>query len=285
MNRPGRRHMLVLPADDDDTNGHVARTLTLPAEDAPERETTMSTTATNHPTIVLVHGAFAESSSWNRVVDLLVEDGYPVLAVAVPLRGVQSDSEYLESVLAGLDGELVLVGHSYGGMLISNAATDNDRVKALVFVGGFAPDKGESGATLAGRYEGGTLGETLVAFDLPDGNKDLYIIQEKYHAQFAADSSVRDAQVMAVTQRPIVEAALNEVSGEPAWKSIPSWFLFGSKDKNIPVESHRFMAERANSRRTVELEGGSHTVAIPEAATAVELIREAVSETCASGKN
>lgn len=243
-----------------------------------------SPTSTATPTIVLVHGAFAESSSWNGVVERLLNGGYSVLAVAVPLRGVRSDSEYLASVLAGIEGEIVLVGHSYGGILISNAATGNAAVKALVFVGGFAPDEGESGALLAGRYEGGTLGETLVAFDLPDGGKDLYIVQEKYHAQFAADSSPEEAAVMAVTQRPIVEAALNEGSGAPAWKTLPSWFLFGSEDKNIPAESHRFMAKRAGSRKTVELKGGSHTVGIPEAGAVADLISEAATEVCGLAK-
>lgn len=243
-----------------------------------------SPTSTATPTIVLVHGAFAESSSWNGVVERLLNGGYSVLAVAVPLRGVRSDSEYLASVLAGIEGEIVLVGHSYGGILISNAATANAAVKALVFVGGFAPDEGESGALLAGRYEGGTLGETLVAFDLPDGGKDLYIVQEKYHAQFAADSSPEEAAVMAVTQRPIVEAALNEGSGAPAWKTLPSWFLFGSEDKNIPAESHRFMAKRAGSRKTVELKGGSHTVGIPEAGAVADLISEAATEVCGLAK-
>lgn len=182
------------------------------------------------PTIVLVHGAFAESSSWNGVVGPLLDDGFAVLAVANPLRGVRRDSQYLAGVLAGLDGDVVLVGHSYGGMLISNAATGNDRVRALVFVCAFAPEAGESAASLAGRYEGGTLGETLAAFDLPDGGgRDLYIRQDRY----------------------------------------------GTEDRNIPVAAHRFMAERAGSRRTVELDGGSHAVAVPRAVAVVELIREA----------
>ena len=239
---------------------------------------TSTPTSTGAPTIVLVHGAFAESSSWNGVIDLLLQDGQSVLAVGVPLRGVKSDAAYLASVLDAIEGDLVLVGHSYGGTIISNAGTGNARVKALVFVGGYAPEEGESAVELTGRYEGGTLGETLVAFDLPDGNKDLYIVQEKYHAQFAADSSARDAAVMAVTQRPIVEAALNEKSAAPAWKEVPSWFLFGSEDRNIPAELHRFMAKRAESRHTVELTGGSHTVGIPEAGAVVDLIREAIAE-------
>ena len=235
----------------------------------------IATTVQGKPTIVLVHGAFAESSSWNGVVAALLADGFPVLAVANPLRGVQYDAEYLRSVLTEVDGDVVLVGHSYGGTVITNGATGNNHVKALVYIGGFAPDTGESAADLAGRYEGGTLGETLAAVKLPDGGTDLYIRQDRYHEQFAADSGSDDAALMAVTQRPIVESALNEPSGEPAWKTIPSWFLFGTEDKNIPASAHRFMAERAGSRHTVELAGGSHTVAIPEAAVTVDLIREA----------
>lgn len=229
------------------------------------------------PTIVLAHGAFADSASWNGVVSGLLAEGYPVLAAAIPLRGVRNDADYLASVVAGIEGDVVLVGHSYGGAVITNAATGNDRVRALVFVDGFAPDLGESAAELAERYEGGTLGETLVGFPLADGDTDLYIRPDRYHAQFAADSSAEDAAVMAATQRPIAESALNEPSGEPAWKHLPSWFLFGSEDKNIPPAALRFMAERARSRRTVELPGGSHTVAIPEAPEVVKLIHEAAS--------
>jgi pimeloyl-ACP methyl ester carboxylesterase len=241
-----------------------------------ERDMSLGPRSTGKPAIVLIHGAFAESSSWNGVIDLLLDDGLSVLAVANPLRGVKSDSDYLRGVLDGIAGDIVLVGHSYGGTLISNAATGNDRVKALVFVGGYAPDAGETAASLSGRYEGGTLGETLAAFDLPDGDKDLYILQDKYRAQFAADVPEKEAARMAATQRPIVESALNEESGAPAWKTIPSWFLFGELDKNIPVAAHRFMAERAGSRRTEEIAGGSHSVGIPEAPAVADMIREAV---------
>jgi pimeloyl-ACP methyl ester carboxylesterase len=227
------------------------------------------------PTIVLVHGAFAESASWNGVISLLQEDGYKVIAFANPLRGVKYDSDYLASLLDGLEGEIVLVGHSYGGTIISQAAEGNDSVKGLVFVGGFAPEIGESGASLSGKYEGGSLGETLESFELPDGANDLYIMQDKYRSQFAADVAEDEAARMAATQRPIPEAALNEAAEAAAWKTIPSWFLFGELDKNIPVAVHRFMAERAGSRRTVEIEGGSHSVGIPEAAAVVDLIREA----------
>ncbi len=237
----------------------------------------MSITRTSDkPTVVLVHGAFAESSSWDGVVDLLLEDELPVVAVANPLRGVRADSEYLAGVLDGLPGDLVLVGHSYGGMLIANAAAGNDRVKTLVFVGAFAPDAGESAADLSGRYDGSTLGEALHAVSLPDGSTDLYIAQDRYHAQFAADVSKRVAELMAVAQRPIAAAALAEASGTPAWRTIRSWFAFGTADRNIPVDALRFMAARAGSQRTVELQGASHAVAVSEAAAVAGLIREAV---------
>jgi pimeloyl-ACP methyl ester carboxylesterase len=235
----------------------------------------ITTPSAAHPTVVLIHGAFAESASWNGVVSRLLEAGYPAIAVANPLRGVSYDAEYLRTVLSDITGDIIVVGHSYGGVVMTNGAGGNDQVKALVYVGAFAPEVGESAADLAGKYEGGSLGDTLTAVPLPQGGNDLYIVQEKYHAQFAADSPADVAAVMAVTQRPIVEAALNEATTETAWKSIPSWFLFGSEDKNIPAEAHRFMAERAGSRRTVELPGGSHTVGIPEAGKVVELIIEA----------
>ena len=233
------------------------------------------TTGNNKPTIVLVHGAFAESASWNGVAARLLADGFPAVAVANPLRGVRTDADYLRSVLGGIEGPIVLVGHSYGGMVISNVATAGTGVTALVYVGAFAPVAGESAADLAGRFPGSSLGATLAPVKLPDGGTDLYIQQDRYHHQFAADSPADQAAVMAVTQRPITEAALTEASGEPSWQSLPSWFLFGSEDLNIPVAAHRFMAERAGSRRTVELAGGSHTVAIPEAAALVELVEEA----------
>ncbi len=233
------------------------------------------TCTSDKPTVVLVHGAFAESSSWHGVVDLLLEGDFPVLAVANPPRGVRADSEYLASVLDGLPGDLVLVGHSYGGLLVANAATGGDRVKVLVLVGAFAPEAGESAAELADRYEGSTLRETLNAVSLPDGGTDLYIAQDRYHAQFAGDVSVRLAKRMAATQRPIAAAALAEASGTPAWRTIPSWFAFGTADRNIPVDALRFMAARAGSQRTVELQGASHAVAVSEAAAVAGLIREA----------
>ncbi|MBD2066406.1 alpha/beta hydrolase [Leptolyngbya sp. FACHB-671] len=228
------------------------------------------------PTIVLVHGAFADSSGWNGVLSELIPKGYPTVAVANPLRGVRSDADYVASVLQNIEGPIVLVGHSYGGAVITNAVNDNSNVKALVYVAGFAPDTGETAIELSGRFPGSTLGPTLAPpIVLPDGGKDLYIQQDKFHAQFAADVPASDAQLMASTQRPITEAALNEPSGEPAWKSIPSWFIYGDRDLNIPAAALSFMAERANSRETVAVDGASHVVMISHPDAVAEIIEHA----------
>jgi pimeloyl-ACP methyl ester carboxylesterase len=228
------------------------------------------------PTVVLVHGAFAESSSWNGVLNKLIAKGYPTVAVANPLRGVKSDANYVASVLTGIKGAIVLVGHSYGGSVITEAVNGNKNVKALVYVAGFAPDTGETAAKLSGRYPGGTLGPTLAPpVALPDGGKDLYIQQSKFQAQFAADVPVADAKLMASTQRPIVEAALNEASGTPAWKSTPSWFIYGDRDLNIPAAAHAFMAKRANSKETISVKGASHVVMISHPDAVAKLIEQA----------
>lgn len=228
------------------------------------------------PTIVLVHGAFAESSSWNGVLSQLIPKGYPTVAVANPLRGVQSDADYVASVLQDIEGPIVLVGHSYAGSVITNAVHDNSNVKALVYVGAFAPDVGESATELSERYPGSTLGPTLAPpVVLPDGGKDLYIQQDKFHAQFAADLPASDAELMASTQRPITEAALNEASGASAWKSTPSWFIYGERDLNIPAAVHAFMAERANSKETVAVNGASHVVMVSHPDAVAEIIEHA----------
>jgi pimeloyl-ACP methyl ester carboxylesterase len=231
----------------------------------------MLNTNTN-PTIVLVHGAFADGSSWNDVISTLLAHDYPVVAAANPLRGVKSDSAALTSLLASIKGPLVLVGHSYGGMLISNAATGNAQVRALVFVAAFAPDEGESAADLTGRFPGSTLGETLAPVAQPDGGSDLYIRQEAYRSQFAADVPEPQARRMAAAQRPATEQALNEASGPPAWKTIPSWFVWGDGDKNIPPAALHWMAERAGGREIVEVPGASHALGVSHADTVAGMI-------------
>jgi pimeloyl-ACP methyl ester carboxylesterase len=228
------------------------------------------------PTVVLVHGAFAGSDSWNGVAAELNAKGYTVIAAANPLRSVRGDAAYVRFLTSSIAGPVVLVGHSYGGTVIANAATGQQNVKALVFVGAFAPDKGETVIELSGRYPGGTLGAALAPpVLLADGGKDLYIDQSKFHAQFAADVPAQSARLMAATQRPVAEAALTEASGEPAWKSIPSWFIYGTADKNIPPEAMKFMAVRAGARKTVELANASHVPNVSHPAEIANLIDEA----------
>jgi len=215
------------------------------------------------PTIVLVHGAFAESASWDGVTRILQKDGYRVVAAAVPLRSVRTDAQYVADLVASNDGPVVLVGHSYGGSVISAAGNGSSKVKALVFVAGFAPDVGETAVELSNKFPGSTLGPSLAPpVALSNGDKDLYIQQDKFRAQFAADVPAADAAVMAATQRPVAESSLNEKSGEPAWKTLPSWFVFGDRDNNIPAQSLAFMAERAHSKETVTVKGASHVVMV-----------------------
>lgn len=228
------------------------------------------------PTVVLVHGAFADSSSWDGVITPLHAEGYPVVAASIPMRGLKADADYVEALVQAIDGPVVLVGHSYGGAVITNVDGNNTKITSLVYVAGFAPEAGETGAQLAGRFPGSTLGPTLAPpVALPDGGKDLYILQREYHKQFAADVSLAQAEQMAVTQRPINEAALNEPSGPPAWKSLPSWFVFGSLDKNIPRAVHVFMAERAGAKAIVDVDGASHVVMISRPDVVVRVIEQA----------
>ena len=219
-------------------------------------------TTETKPTILLVHGAFAESSSWDKVISILLAQGYSVVAAANPLRGLRSDTAYISTVLGSIEGLVVLVGHSYGGMLITDAPNGHRNVQALVYVAGFAPDIGESALELSGRYPGSTLGDTLSPVTLPDGSKDLYIQQDKFWSQFAADVPETEAQLMAATQRPINDAALNEGASGSAWRTVPSWFIYGDLDKNIPPPALAYMAERAGARETVAIKGASHVLMV-----------------------
>jgi len=228
------------------------------------------------PTVVLVHGAFAESASWNAVLAKLIAHGYPVLAVANPLRGQTIDAAYVSCVLDGIKGPIVLVGHSYGGTVISNAVNGRKNVRALVYVAAFAPDSGETPGQLTDKFPGSTLGAALAPpVPLPDGGKDLYVSRDKYPAQFAADVRGADARVMAATQRPAAAAAFDEASGVPAWKSLPSWFIYGTGDLNISPETHAFMARRARAKETVVVKGASHVVMISHPDAVATLIEHA----------
>jgi pimeloyl-ACP methyl ester carboxylesterase len=236
------------------------------------------------PTIVLVHGAYAESSSWNDVIPPLMDDGHRVIAWAVPLRGVGPDAAALTDLVRSLEGPVVLVGHSYGGALLSNVPADAGDVQALVFIAGYALDLGESCGDASALAPGGTLGPTLVRVPLSDGGVDTYIDPARYHHQFADDLPEAQTDQMAVTQRPVTEAALFEPSGDsPLWRSVPSWFLFGELDLNIPAGAHRIMAERAGSRRTVEIAGASHVVGMSHPEETVQMILEAANASAPVG--
>ena len=236
----------------------------------------MAKPAESKPTIVLVHGAFADSSSWNGVVGKLTSDGYPVVAAAVPLRSVKGDADYVSSLVSSISGPVILVGHSYGGSVISVAASGKSNVKALVFVAGFAPETGESAASLGARFPTGTLGATLASpVPLTDGNSDLYILQAKYWQQFAADVPEKEAIQMAAAQRPITQSALGEPAAAMAWRTLPSLFVWGSLDRNIPASLHKFMAQRAKGREAVEVAGASHVVMISHPDVVAKMIERA----------
>jgi pimeloyl-ACP methyl ester carboxylesterase len=228
------------------------------------------------PTIILVHGAFADSSSWNGVIPILQGHGYKVIAAANPLRGVNADADGVAAVVKSVPGPVVLVGHSYGGSVISEAGEGAANVKALVYVAAFAPDEGETALGLTGKFPGSTLGPTLAPpVTLTGGGKDLYIRQDLFHQQFAADVPVAAARLMAAGQRPIAEAALTEAESAPAWKHTPSWFVYGDADRNIPPAAMAFMAQRAHARQTVVVKGASHVLMLSHAAEVAGLIEQA----------
>jgi pimeloyl-ACP methyl ester carboxylesterase len=228
------------------------------------------------PTVVLVHGAFADASSWNGVIGKLEKDGYKVVAVANPLRSVKGDSAYLRRIIANLDTPVVLVGHSYGGAVISEAATVDSKIKALVYVSAFAPEVGESSLSLSGKFPGSTLGPTLdKPVDLENGVKDLYIQQAKFHDQFAADVPEKAARAMAASQRPVTDLALGEAATNAGWKEIPSWSIYGSADKNIPPEAMKWMAARAETKETVVVKGASHVVMVSHPDSVAKVIEDA----------
>jgi pimeloyl-ACP methyl ester carboxylesterase len=230
------------------------------------------------PTVVLVHGAFAESASWNGVIERLHAQSLDVVAVANPLRSLAGDAAYVRDVIAGIGRPVVLVGHSYAGMVITEAAAANDAVLGLVYVCAFTPAHGESAFELSMRFPGSTLGDALTAYPLSTGGNELAIRPDRFHHQFAADVSDAEAALMASTQRPATEAALSEglPTETPAWKDIPAWFVIGDQDLNIPPAVQRFGAERAGSRGTREVAGASHAVAVSHPDAVADTILDAV---------
>ncbi|SDN93481.1 alpha/beta fold hydrolase [Actinacidiphila guanduensis] len=203
------------------------------------------------PTVVLVHGAWADGSSWQGVVRDLQHDGYTVDVPPNPLRGVASDSAYLASYLKTVPGPIVLVGHSYGGFVITNAATGDPDVKALVYVDAFLPAQGETLNGLTSQFPGSLIGPDALTF-VPSagGVVDAYLKQAQFPGIMANDLPARTAAQLAATQRPLAASALDEPSGAPAWSSIPSWDVIGTADHAIPPAAQEFMAERAGSHVT-----------------------------------
>ena len=236
---------------------------------------------TTKPTIVLVHGAFADASGWNGVTERLQDRGYTVLAPANPLRGVSADAAYLKNVLSHVKGPIVLVGHSYGGVAITNAATGNPNVKALVYVAAFVPAQGDTVQTLSTPEGGAQLGVDTLDIH-PDGSGrpapeglEGTIKVSAFRDVFAADLPRKLAAVMAASQRPASLVTLGEPSGAPAWTSIPSWAVIPTKDNTIGTGNLRTMAKRAKAKIT-EVKGASHVVMVSQPGITADVILRAV---------
>jgi pimeloyl-ACP methyl ester carboxylesterase len=230
------------------------------------------------PTIVLVHGGWADSSGWNGVISRLTRAGYPVIAPANPLRGLTSDADYIRSVLQTITGPIVLVGHSYGGAVISNAARGVPNVKALVYIAAFAPETGETLQALVTKNPGTMITPAALEtrrYPLPGGGEgtDLYIKQSAFHDAFAGDLPLSTTNLMWAEQRPFSLAAFTEPSGDPAWKTIPSWYLVSTNDHAIPPATQWFMARRAHAQ--IDSVEASHVSYISHPEVTTDLILKA----------
>jgi pimeloyl-ACP methyl ester carboxylesterase len=219
------------------------------------------------PTIVLVHGAFADASSWNGVIERLQQQGYSVIAPANPLRGVAADSAYTASLLNQIDGPVLLAGHSYGGAVITNAATSATNVVGLVYVAAFAPDEGETLGDVANGSKDSVLNAALVQNNYPTGqggqtSVEFGINPPMLQEAFAADLPAETTALMAATQRPIAAAAFSDVCGPPAWRKLPSWAVVATGDKAAGADVVRSHARRAGAD-IVEIEG-SHVIMISQ---------------------
>jgi pimeloyl-ACP methyl ester carboxylesterase len=226
------------------------------------------------PTIVLVHGAFGDASSWRRVFDRLVDTGHTVLAPPNPLRGLPYDASYTTSVIDQLDGPVVLVGHSYGGAVIT-VAGGSDKVAGLVYVAGVAPDEGESVNDLQGRFPSLAMGPLVRPASLADGSVEVSIDPARFHDVFCADLSDAEAAFMAFSQRPVSATAFDDPATAAAWRAKPSWAVFGTADRPVAPQLHRFSYDRAGSTVT-EVEGASHFLMRSQPDIVARVIREAV---------
>jgi pimeloyl-ACP methyl ester carboxylesterase len=241
-----------------------------------------ATVASPKPTVVLVHGGFADASNWNGVIKRLEEDGYPVVAPANPLRGLPTDATYISSFLNSINGPIILVGHSYGGAVITNAAAGHANVKALVYVAAFMPDEGEQLGQLIQKFPGSEIQAALnqVPFTNPDGTTgtDLYLQPDRLHDVFAADLPLSETRLMAAEQRPFSAESFTDVTTAAAWHTIPTWGIVADADKSIPPALERFEYQRAHSHVT-EVEGASHVVMISHPGTVANVIEHAAQNT------
>jgi len=249
---------------------------------AREEQTWPPSPTKNRPTIVLVHGAWADATGFDAEIRALQREGFRAIGFANPLRDLARDSTYLAELLRTLTGPIVLVGHSYGGNVISMAATGNDQVKALVYLNGWMCDEGESQQELLEKFEGSLVGPSIrpVPFTSADGSEgaDLFLDPDAFRQAFAADVDQATADVMAAAQRPYAAAAFaGTPSSPPAWKTMPCWYLLGTEDKAIPPALQRFMAERANA--TIVEVPASHVSFVSQPDAATQLILQAVNAT------
>jgi pimeloyl-ACP methyl ester carboxylesterase len=233
----------------------------------------------SQPTVVLVHGAFADGSSWTNVIERLQSEGVQVTAPAIPLRGISIDSAYLGSLFDQIPGPVLAVGHSYGGAIITNAATNANNVLGLVYVSAFAPDEGEPLGAIASDSKDSVLSTAQIPLQYPTGEGEETAVEfaidpEKFHDAFAADLPEKHSAVMAATQRTIAESAFSEPNGEPAWKKLPSWAVVASGDKAAGADVVRSMAKRAGATVT-ELEG-SHVIMVSQPQAVTDVILTAV---------
>ncbi|MEU1518373.1 alpha/beta hydrolase [Streptomyces sp. NPDC005811] len=231
----------------------------------------MSTT----PTIVLVHGAFGDSGMWKGVITKLQGQGYTTLAVANPLRGLESDAQYAATIAKSVDGPVVLVGHSYAGAIITRAARDASNVEALVYVAAYQPDEGESALeNAASHFPGAKMGPGVTFSFEHEGEPELRVLAEHYQDVIAGDLPTEVTDVLAVTQRSVtVKALTDKVSGTPGWRTLPSWAVVATQDHAIPGQAQEFMAERAGSH--IVRVAASHAVSISQPDAVADLIIEA----------
>jgi pimeloyl-ACP methyl ester carboxylesterase len=236
---------------------------------------TEETRTTDAPTIVLVHGAFADASSWNGVIPLLQQQGFTVVAPPNPLRGIAIDSTYIASVLTQIERPVLLVGHSYGGAVITNAATDAQNVLGLVFVAAFAPDEDERLGVVSADSKDSVLNQVLVQRDYPSGadgetSQEFSIDPVHFRDAFAVDLPPEQTAVMAATQRPIAAAAFSDPTGPPAWKRLPSWAVVATGDKAAGADLVGSMARRSGAD-ILEVEG-SHVIMVSQPQVVADVI-------------